>query len=162
MKFSSSIKSAVPAVLAVLTLGLASTSAFASTTTTTFAVNATVATNCTVSASALAFGSYTGAVNNAATTVLVTCTNTTPYTLGLNAGTGTLATVTARSMTGPASAQLNYGLFTDSGHSTNFATTASTNGTGAQQTINVYGQIPAGQFVAPGAYADLITATVTY
>jgi len=28
--------------------------------------------------------------------------------------------------------------------------------------LTVYGQIPGGQFVTPGAYVDTITATVTY
>ena len=32
----------------------------------------------------------------------------------------------------------------------------------AAQAITVYGQATAGQFVAPGAYTDTITATVTY
>jgi spore coat protein U-like protein len=35
-------------------------------------------------------------------------------------------------------------------------------GNGAAQVETVYGQIPAGQFVAPGSYSDTITATVTY
>jgi spore coat protein U-like protein len=110
----------------------------------------------------MSFGTYTGTVLPSTSTVTVQCTNTTPYTLGLNAGVASGATVTNRSMTGPGSALLNYGLYTDSGHTTNFATLASTNGTGAPIVTTVYGQVAAGQYVAPGSYTDTITATVTY
>jgi spore coat protein U-like protein len=69
-------------------------------------------------------------------------------------------------MAGPGGATLAYGLFTDSGFSKNWnATGAGTQagtGNGAPQQLTVYGQIPAGQFVSPGAYADTITASVTY
>jgi len=44
----------------------------------------------------------------------------------------------------------------------NFVTTASLNGNGASQPITIYGQIPAGEYVTPGAYTDTITVTVTY
>ena len=164
----SAIKCALPGtVLGLLTLGLAPLPADAATTTTTFGVTAGVAATCLVSATALGFGSYTGVVDPASSTVSVTCTNTTPYTVGLSAGLATGATVTARSMTGPASALLGYGLFQDAGHTLNWGQTAGTDtvagiGNGAAQPITVYGQIPASELVAPGAYADTITATVTY
>ena len=150
------------AVLGIVLLGLVSAPAMAATATTTFAVTATVQATCSVAATPLAFGTYipTAASANTAT-VTVTCTNTTPYTLGLNAGTATGATVTNRSMVNGA-VLLNYGLFTDSGHTTNFATLASANGTGAPVVTTVYGQVPAGQYVAPNTYTDTITATVTY
>jgi spore coat protein U-like protein len=35
-------------------------------------------------------------------------------------------------------------------------------GSGTAQTLTVYGQVPAGQFVTPGNYADTITVTLTY
>jgi spore coat protein U-like protein len=161
MKLSNAIKSAFPAaVVGFLTLGFASTSAFAVTTVTaTMAVSATVQATCVVSTTPMAFGTYTAVVSNSTATVSVTCTNTTPYTLGLNGGT--TGTVTARVMKSGAVA-LGYGLFTDAAWTTNFATLASVNGTGSAQVTTVYGQIPAGQYVAPGAYADTITATVTY
>jgi spore coat protein U-like protein len=168
MKLFANIKSVVPAAaVAVLALSMASTSAFAATTVTaTFGVSATVQATCLVSASPLAFGTYNGTVSNTSTTVSVTCTNTTPYNVGLNAGVATGATVTTRKMTG-SSATLNYGLFSDSGHATNWGNTVGTDtvagsGNGSAQSLTVYGQVPAGQYVAPGAYSDTITATVTY
>ena len=149
----------------ICTLGflalLTSTPAAAATATTAFAVTATVQATCAVSATAMGFGTYTTAVATSTSTVTVTCTNTTPYTVGLSAGSATGATVTNRSMTGGA-VLLGYGLFSDSAHSTNFVTTASINGNNLAQPITIYGQIPAGEYVTPGAYTDTITVTVTY
>src|SRR5437667_2090328 len=97
MKFSKAIKSALSAaVLGSLALVGAPTSAIAATTTTTFAVTATVQATCVVSATTMAFGTYTGVVANSTSTVSVTCTNTTPYNVGLSAGLATGATVTTR------------------------------------------------------------------
>jgi len=35
-------------------------------------------------------------------------------------------------------------------------------GTGALQSLTVYGQLPANQKVLPGSYSDTITVTITY
>jgi spore coat protein U-like protein len=132
-----------------------------------FSVTATIVKDCTVSATNLAFGNFTGAVNNSTSTVSVNCTSGTAYTVGLNAGLATGATVTNRSMTGPGSALLHYGLFSNSGHTTNWGNTSATNwvsgtSSGAVQPLTVYGQIPAAQYVTPGSYTDTITVSVTY
>jgi len=137
------------------------------TATATFTVTAVVAKDCTVSATNLAFGNYAGALINSTSTISVTCTSTTAYNVGLNAGLATGATVTNRSMTGPGSALLSYKLFSNSGHTTNWGNTVGTDtvagtGNGVIQPLTVYGQVPAGQFVTPGSYTDTITATVTY
>jgi spore coat protein U-like protein len=167
MKIMNSIKLTLAASIAVLTLGFASTPASATTTvTTTFGVSATVQSTCLISATALAFGTYTGAVDNATSTVSVTCTNTTPYNVALNPGTATGATVTTRKMTS-GSNTLNYSLFSNSGMTTNWGQTVGTDtvtgtGNGSAQTLTVYGQVPASQYVTPGAYADTITASVIY
>ena len=156
-------------VLSTLALGLLSGQAQAATASTTFSVTATVAATCTISATNLAFGTYTGAVANSNSTITVTCTNTTPYNVGLNAGTAPSATVSTRAMTGPSSATLSYGLFQDATYATNWGDTIGTGGdtesgtgNGSAQALTVYGQIPAGQYPAPGTYTDTITATVTY
>jgi spore coat protein U-like protein len=127
--------------------------------TTSFTVTAVVQATCTIAANPLGF--------NSTSILSVTCTNTTPYNVGLNAGTATGATVTNRSMTGPAAALLGYTLFSNSGRTTNWGNTVGTNilaetGTGAVQSLTVYGQIPAGEYIRPGSYTDTITATVTY
>ncbi|MHB1494793.1 MAG: Csu type fimbrial protein [Acidithiobacillus sp.] len=154
-------------MLSTLALGLLSGQAQAATAATTFSVTATMMPNCTISATNLAFGSYTGALVDATSTISVTCTNTTGYNVGLNAGTSSGATVTTRKMTGPAGATLAYALYQDSAHTINWGNTVGTDtvsgtGNGSAQTLTVYGQVPAGQFVTPGAYTDTITATITY
>jgi spore coat protein U-like protein len=135
--------------------------------TTTFPVEAMVVASCTISAAPLAFGTYSGAVNNSTSTISVTCTKSTAFNVGLNAGTASGATVTNRSMTGPDSALLDYSLYSNSGHSANWGNTIGSNtvagtGSGALQSLPVYGQIPAGQYPVPGNYSDTITATITY
>src|SRR3954451_19028209 len=120
--FSYSMKSA--AALSILALGLASTPANAVTTVTaSFGVSATVQATCLVSATALTFGTYTGVVANSTSFVSVTCTNTTPYNVGLSAGQATGATVTTRKMAGPASALLSYSMFSDSARTVNWGQT---------------------------------------
>ena len=158
------ITSAILAAAGVLTLGL--TANAATTTTATFAVTANVQANCTIAAAPLAFGNYTGAVNNATSTITATCTNTTPYNVGLDAGTSTGATVTTRKMVN-GSNTLGYSLFRDAAQTLNWGNTVGTDtltgtGNGSSQSLTVYGQIPAAQFVTPGAYSDTITATLTY
>lgn len=139
----------------------------AATATAQFNVTATVNATCLISANNLPFGTYTGVIDDANTTLSVTCTNTTPYNVGLNAGTGTGATTTSRSMTGPGGALLGYKLFQDAGYTTNWGNAVGTDtvagtGNGAAQTLTVYGQVPAAEYVTPGGYSDTITATITY
>ncbi len=159
----------------VLAIGLLATgsAAFGATETTTFGVSATVADACSVSASALAFGSFDTAVANtdkdASTTIDVTCSNGTPYDIGLDAGGATGATVSARQMTGGTGTDLlDYALYSDTGRASNWGNTVATDtvagtGSGVSQVNTVYGRIPSGQATAPtGAYSDTITVTVTY
>lgn len=157
---------AAAGLLGVCALILGSTPAIAATATTTFGVSATVVATCGVTATAMPFGNYTGVLINVTSAVSVTCTNTTTYNLGLSAGLATGATVSNRSMTGGA-VLLNYALYRDSSRTLNWGVTIGTDtlagtGNGSVQPLTVYGQLPAGQFVTPGAYADTITATVTY
>lgn len=125
------------------------------------------AAKCSVSASGVAFGNYTATnIVNITGTVSVTCTKGTAYHVGLNAGLAIGATVTNRSMTGPASALLGYKLFSDSGRTANWGNTSGTGyvsgtGNGSAQTLTIYAQIPASEFVAPGSYTDTITVNVT-
>jgi spore coat protein U-like protein len=138
-----------------------------STDTTSFTVTATIVANCTVSASAMYFGYYTGTTNNSTSTLTVNCTNLAPYTVGLNAGTGKNATVTNRLMTGTGTATLGYGLYQNSGHSINWGMTSGTDtvggtGTGAAQSITVYGKIASGTIPAAGTYTDTITVSMNF
>ena len=152
--------------LLVLALMATPASAYTNTATTTMAVSATVQATCTVTAGAMSFGTYNTAVNNSTATITTTCTNTTPYQIGLDKGANG-GSVTTRQMKNGA-ALLNYSLTQDAGHATNWGNTpgtdtpAAVNGNGSGQTVTVYGQIPAGQYVTPGSYSDTITVTVNY
>jgi spore coat protein U-like protein len=138
-----------------------------STATTTFTVTAVITATCTISANGLGFGTYAGTLINATATVTVNCTNLAPFNIGLNAGTGSGATVTTRKMTGPGAATLGYSLFRDTGRTLNWGNTVGTDtlsatGTGSAVQYTVYGRIPAGTVPVPGTYNDTIIATVTY
>ncbi|MFP3185401.1 MAG: spore coat protein U domain-containing protein, partial [Paraburkholderia sp.] len=74
------------------------------TSTTTFLVSLTLQANCSIAANPLNFGTngVLATAINQQTTVSVTCTNTTPYNVGLDGGNVTGSTVTARLMAGTA------------------------------------------------------------
>ena len=156
-----------PWLCAVALLGaVLTTPAHAATATGSSTISATVQATCLISATSMAFGAYAGAVLDTTSTISITCTNTTPYNVGLNAGVGTGATVTNRKMMSGA-ALLNYALFRDAGRTLNWGATVATDtlagtGTGVLQSLTVYGRVAAGQLGTPGAYTDTITATVTY
>ena len=121
----------------------------AATATSTIAVSATVLSFCSLTALPLAFGNYSSALVNATTTLAVVCTVGTTYSVGLDLGQGTGATVTQRRMTLNTS-QLSYALYSDAARTTPWGNTVGTNtqagtGNGLTQTLTVYGQIPANQ-----------------
>ena len=138
----------------------------AATATSSIAVSATVLSFCTISASPLAFGNYSNVVLNATTSLAVTCTVGTTYNVGLDLGQGSGATTAVRRMT-LNTGTLAYALYSDAARSVVWGNTVGTNtvagtGNGTAQTLTVYGQIPGSQAVAPGAYVDTVTATITY
>ena len=144
-------------------------SALAGSATTTLGVSLTINAGCNVSSTSVAFPAQSVLASgvNQTGTVAVTCTNTTPYNIELDQGAGSGATVTNRLMTGPSSATVAYGLYQDSGHSTNWGKTDGTDtvagtGNGSAQTLTVYGHIAAQTTPAPGSYADTVNVTVTF
>ncbi|HET7085766.1 MAG TPA: spore coat U domain-containing protein [Rhizomicrobium sp.] len=146
---------------------LTCTSGGACTTTTTIPITASVQPSCTISATNLNFGNYARAQLDGLSTIQLNCANATTWNVGLNAGVFPGATVTTRSMAGPSAFQLNYSLFSNPARSINWGNTVGTDtvsgtGTGASQTLNVYGRIPAAQNVGPGSYVDTIVATITF
>ncbi|HEX4555599.1 MAG TPA: spore coat U domain-containing protein [Xanthobacteraceae bacterium] len=171
MRAQSKVDHRLYVIAAAAAVGLLSSAAptIAATSTATFTVQVTVVATCTInSASTLNFGSqgvFTANVDQTST-IQVQCTNTTPYTIGLDAGLGSGATVAVRKMTS-GGATVNYTLYSDSGRTTVWGTTIGTNtvaatGNGAAQSYTVYGRIPAQTTPAPGSYADTVTVTVTY
>lgn len=141
----------------------------AATTTQTFSVQMTITASCVInSASTLNFGS-SGLLNanvDQTSSISVSCTNATPYNIGLNAGAGTGATVAARKLTSGANT-IDYTLYSNSGRTTVWGNTVGTDtvsasGSGAAQTYTVYGRVAPQTTPASGTYADTITVTVTY
>ncbi len=130
-------------------------------------VSASVHASCGVAAKPLAFGSYAGARVVARTTITVTCTEMTPYAVGLDAGSSSGATVTTRHMTGPGGAKLAYGLFQNEARTVIWGDSLGVDtsrgvGSGAAQMLTVYAVEAAGQAPLPGHYADTITIIMTY
>ncbi len=121
---------------------------------------------CTISASPMNLGAYTGVRQISGTgSLTVRCPSSTSYEVKLDAGTGAGATTTTRKMTGPGSAVLNYKLYQYSARTLNWGNqpgvdTRTGSGTGFNQTLTIYPEIPAGQTLLPGTYTDTITASL--
>lgn len=142
-------------------------------TTSTFAVNLTIQAQCVINSTNLlqfgtagVLGGALGTTNtDAQANFFVQCTNTTPFTIGLDAGTTSNATTTARLLTS-GTATIGYALYSDGGRSVNWGNATgswvSSTGTGASQQFTVYGRVPPQNTPAPGLYTDTITVTVSY
>ncbi|HJW42555.1 MAG TPA: spore coat U domain-containing protein [Rhizomicrobium sp.] len=141
----------------------------ATTTTSTFSATITIQASCqVVSGNTLAFGTHGVLVANTDTTATFTvqCSNTTPYNVGLDAGTTAGGTTTTRLMNNSGTT-VSYKMYSDSGHTTNWGNVVGTDtvagtGNGAQQTLTIYGRVPAQTTPAPATYSDTVTVTVTY
>jgi spore coat protein U-like protein len=159
---------------AALALGAASGGAQAETATSDFLVSAHVTASCSLNAGALDFGPYDPLVANvsndllAQSSISVTCTNLAPATIALSSGgsptTGTGAT---RRLTDGAAHFLTYSLYTDTTRTAawgdgTLAPTLVYTGTGAQDTLTVFGKVESNQKAAAGTYSDTVTATITF
>lgn len=164
----------IAGIAATVALAASSLSAQALTVTNTFQVTATITTSCTVAGSSLNFGSTIDPLAasvplDATSTLTVTCSNTTPYAVSLNAGAnaGGASNFTARTMKS-GSNTLGYQLYLDSGRTTVWgdgtasSSTKSGTGSGSAQSLTVYGRIPSLAAVVPGTYTDTVTVTITY
>ncbi|MDR0182335.1 Csu type fimbrial protein [Lysobacter arvi] len=136
----------------------------------TFNVTAQVVSDCSiVSAPNLNFGTI--GVQNVAyygtSTLVVSCTPGTAYTVGLDAGSVSGSTVNTRYLTGPGGT-MSFSLYRDAGYAQVWGNTPGTDtaggtGTGSNQSYTIYGRIYAMQTTrAPGSYTSTITATITY
>ncbi|MBW9332131.1 Csu type fimbrial protein [Herbaspirillum aquaticum] len=157
----------VAASIAAVVLASSAPASIAATASGTLTISASVVAACTVVGSAIAFGAYTQSVVNQSGTITVLCTNGTTYNVGLDAGTGSGASVSNRKMSAAGGGTLNYALYRDSARTNNWGSTIGTDtqagtGSGLTQTLTVYGQIPASQTPLAGAYSDTVTVTLTY
>ncbi|TFW29371.1 Csu type fimbrial protein [Duganella callida] len=139
--------------------------------TATFDVTMRIVADCTIAANPLDFGQSQGVLANAVntnTTLAVTCTNTTPYNVGLSAGTGTGSSIASRVMSGTgantSTVAFNLSLTAGGGNwgNTQGTDTLSGTGTGQQQNLTVYGSVPAQATPQPDTYKSTITATIYF
>ena len=158
-------------------LGLGGGIAQAATATTTFTVSVSIAATCTIGVADLAFGpqGVLSANVDQTSTITVTCSNTTPYSVGMDNGLNFSGGTRRMKDTGAGTTFVNYGLYTDAARSFAWITTASPSsctggastcalgtGNGTAQTITLYGRIPAQTTPAPATFNDTVTAAVTY
>ena len=158
------------AVLAAIGALVAPLVASAAPKTVNFDVSMKIVADCTIGANGIDFGQNQGVITAAMTatsTINVTCTNTTPYNVGLNAGTGTGSSGTNRFMTGAANAaNVKFNLYQSPGAglwgNTQGTDTMAGTGNGNAQTLTVHGEIPFQTTPAPDTYKSTVTATVYF
>ena len=163
------MKQRIAVLLMLGLMPLAELHAQSQTVSTTFRVNARVEAVCEVTASDLAFGTYTaqaGTPLQGTTLLRATCTPGTTYNVGLDAGTSPGATINQRKMASGANS-LNYQLYSDSARNTIWGNTTGTDtvtgtGTGLAVDHTVFGAVPAAQVVPAGDYQDTITVRIYY
>jgi len=149
------------------------------TATSNLTVQITITAACTINAATLDFGASVAGTTliasnvDAQTTVSVTCTNGSPYSIGMDNGANFSAS--RRMRQGATANYLSYGLYTDTGRS-NAWTTATSNiacaatnscflgtGSGSAQSVTIYGRVPSTGSAPPtGTYTDTVTMTITY
>ncbi len=148
----------------------------AGTATANLTVTLTITGSCTIGASTLNFGSDAGTsllttALTANTTVSVTCTNGSPYAIGM--GQGSYYSSGNRMENG--TNYIPYALYQNSSLTTPWTTAASSTtctttgdcylgtGNGTAQTVTIYGQVPTVAVApAPGSYSDTVTMTIMY
>jgi spore coat protein U-like protein len=116
----------------------------------------------------LDFGATMGAIASpidSSIALRATCNQDLPYTVAL--GDGLYATGTQRRMRSAAGGFVDYGLFQDAARSQRWGDGTpdplhNGTGNGAQQTLTIFGRVPAGQSAPSGTYQDTVTATITY
>lgn len=145
--------------------------AFAQTASGVLTVEVTVVSTCAVGSGTLAFGTVDPAAGTTTPTRVnlnVTCTQGTPFSVGLSDGAN--ATGTQRRMKGANQSQyLAYNLFQDSAGTQRFGNSVTAQrligqtGLGATpNSIPVYGSIVAGQSAPADVYSDTVPITVYY
>jgi spore coat protein U-like protein len=138
-------------------------------------VGVSVIYSCSMNTSSMAFGAYDGVGANASialkakATVISTCTSGAAALITMNAGASAGSGSTnapVRRMTAGPGKYLDYQVYSDVSGETVWGNTALTGvaltGTGASQTLTVYGSIPSAQMVPQGDYSDQISITITY
>lgn len=146
---------------------LVSQAASASTATQNFNVTATVVNACSLSSiSDLALGNYNFSTPSLSTTsVNVTCSLGSSYTLHINDGLYGSSASTRKMKHATLTDNLNYTLSNTLAGATwgdTFATGITGTGLGVAVPTTIYGSVAASQGVTAGSYSDTLTMTVTF
>ncbi|HSP14434.1 MAG TPA: spore coat U domain-containing protein [Thermoanaerobaculia bacterium] len=163
-----------PATVALLTMSMmaAAGAVRADSIGTRMDVTATVVANCRLIVPALSFGTYDPLAAHAtqpadaSVDVTLNCTRNTPAALSFNFGLHSPSGGN-RAMGGPGSADLRYQIYRDAARSEVWsqgteALRLVAHGVGVPDQFTVFGRIPPAQEVDPGAYSDVLTATVDF
>lgn len=131
--------------------------------------------SCTIAAQPLNFGNHNNlsVARDAQTSLTVTCTNGTPYTVKLDGGRSGSFNPRRMSLNGMLGGPtIDYNLYTDAarslvwgvggGNGNTVLGQGTGNGQGNPQVLTVYGRVPPVASFIAGAYRDTVTATVEY
>ncbi|RYG36563.1 MAG: spore coat U domain-containing protein [Burkholderiales bacterium] len=131
-----------------------------------FTVTASPQPTCTISTTDLDFG-VKGVLNAAITgqsSLGIACTQGASWSIVLDGGAS--GNTAARRMTSPAGDNVSYNLYRDAARTSvwgaSAATQATGTGTGNQQSVPVFGTVPAQPTPKPGVYSDRVVATIRY
>ena len=171
--FPSTLRRALATALVIATAsGVADAAVYGNgSKTATFDVTMRIVADCAIAVNGIDFGQTQGVLATAvaaSSNISVTCSNTTPYNIGLNAGTGTGSNGTTRylSGTGANASTVRFNLYQAPGASpwgnTQGTDTLGGTGNGSAQNLTVYGEIPAQATPTPDSYKSTITATVYF
>ena len=127
-------------------------------------VTLNVANTCTLAVNNLTFNAnfVGGTAIDAQSSATARCTKDTAYNVTFNDG---LNAVSGQRNMISGAVSVPYNLYSDSGRTAQIgaSTQLAGTGTGSDQTVNVYGRIPASAAaVAAGTYVDTVTVTLTY
>ncbi len=161
------------AFVALAGLTFASDGASAAQATANMNVSATVTGTCSVTVGNLAFPTNitttaSAAINATPTSMDVTCTVGTPYTVGISVGNNTFSLPRRMSDGAPTPNTMLYNVCQDAGCTTSWdpigtpAGNVASSGTGAAQNYAIFGQIPIQSTPPTGAYTDIAVVTVGY
>lgn len=135
-------------------------------------VSASVVANCKLIVPPLSFGTYDPLSSHANTPadasadLTLTCTRNTAASVSFDLGLHPTGSV-GRGMNGPTSFVLGYQIYRDAARSQVWSQGTDsfrllTHGVSSPDQLTVFGRIPPAQEVNPGAYTDVLTATVDF
>lgn len=141
--------------------------AHAQTATANFTVSLEIVKGCTLSVASLDFGQY-GVLDtalNGTTNLSVTCTESTPYALGLSSGNVSGSTIAAR-LLGDGTNTVDFQLYQPDNSTvwgdTDAVDRVTGTGTGSVQTHTINGRVPAQSTPPPATYSSTVTATAYF